>query len=72
MSRLFYERGREIITRIRLGDRRGARKILHQLLAIILVQYLELLKISVLELFVILSRAAAEAGAKIEEILKRF
>lgn len=72
MSRLFYEREREIITRIRLGDRSGARKILHQLLAIILVQYLEnfeLLKVSILELLVILSRAAAEAGAKIEEIL---
>lgn len=72
MSRLFYEREREIITRIRLGDRSGARKILHQLLAIVLVQYLEsfeLLKVSILELLVILSRAAAEAGAKIEEIL---
>jgi len=72
MSKLFYEREKEIITKIRLGDRGGARKILHQLLAIVLVQYLEnfeLLKISILELLVILSRAAAEAGAKIEEIL---
>jgi two-component system response regulator YesN len=72
LSKLFYEREREIIAKIRLGDREGAREILHQLLAIILIQYLEnveLLKISILELLIILSRAAVEAGAKIEEML---
>ncbi len=72
LSKLFYEREKEIITRIRLGDREGAKEILYQLLAIILVQYLEnfeLLKMSILELLIILSRAAVEAGAKIEEIL---
>jgi two-component system response regulator YesN len=72
LSKLFYEREREIIVKIRLGDRDGAKEILHQLLAIILIQYLEnfeLLKISILELIIILSRAAVEAGVKIEEIL---
>ncbi len=72
LSQLFYEREKEIITRIRLGDREGAKEILYQLLAIILVQYLEnfeLLKMAILELLIILSRAAVEAGAKIEEIL---
>jgi two-component system response regulator YesN len=72
LSRLFYEREKEIVAKIRLGDRIGAKEILYQLLAIILVQYLEnfeLLKISILELLIILSRAAVEAGAKIEEIL---
>ncbi len=72
LSKLFYEREKEIIAKIRLGDRDGAKKILHQLLAIILIQYLEnfeLLKISILELILILSRAAVEAGAKIEEML---
>lgn len=72
LSKLFYEREKEIVTKIRLGDREGAKEILYQLLAIILVQYLEnfeLLKISILELLIILSRAAVEAGAKIEEIL---
>lgn len=72
LSKLFYEQEKEIITRIRLGDREGAKEILYQLLAIILVQYLEnfeLLKMSILELLIILSRAAVEAGAKIEEIL---
>jgi len=72
LSKLIYEREKEIITKIRLGDRSGAKEILFQLLAIILIQYLEnfeLLKISILELLIILSRAAVEAGAKIEEIL---
>jgi len=72
LSKLFYEREKEIVTKIRLGDREGAKEILYQLLAIILVQYLEnfeLLKISILELLIILSRAAVETGAKIEEIL---
>jgi len=72
LSRLFYEQEKEIVAKIRLGDRIGAKEILYQLLAIILVQYLEnfeLLKISILELLIILSRAAVEAGAKIEEML---
>ena len=72
LSRLFYEREREIVTKIRLGDRSGAKEILFQLLAILLTQYLEnfeLLKISILELLIILSRAAVQAGAKREEML---
>lgn len=72
LSRLFYEREREIITKIRLGDRNGAKGILYQLLAIILIQHLEnfeLLKVSILELLLLLTRAAVEAGSKIEEML---
>lgn len=72
LSKLFYGREKEIVTKIRLGDKNGAKEILYQLLAIILVQYLEnfeLLKVSILELLIILSRAAVEAGAKIEEML---
>ncbi|MBM4340958.1 MAG: helix-turn-helix domain-containing protein [Deltaproteobacteria bacterium] len=72
LSKLFYDREKEIVTKIRLGDKNGAKEILCQLLAIVLVQYLEnfeLLKISMLELLIILSRAAVEAGAKIEEML---
>lgn len=72
LSKLFYDQEKEIVTKIRLGDQAGAKEILCQLLAIILVQYLEnfeLLKISILELLIILSRAAVEAGAKIEEML---
>jgi two-component system response regulator YesN len=72
LSRLFYEQEREIIVRIRLGDRVGAKEILHRLLAIVLSEHLEnfeLLKISILELLIILTRAAVEAGTKIEEVL---
>lgn len=72
LSRLFYEQEKKITAKIALGDRNGAKEILHQLLALILIQYLEnfeLLKISILELLIILSRAAVEAGAKIEEML---
>ncbi len=72
LSKLFYEREKEIVSKIRLGDRMGAKENLHQLLAILLTQYLEnfeLLKISILELIIILSRAAVQAGAKIEEML---
>jgi two-component system response regulator YesN len=72
LSKLFYEQEKEIVAKIRLGDRNGAKESLYQLLAVILIQYLEnfeLLKISILELLIILSRAAVEAGAKIEEML---
>ena len=72
LSKLFYEQEKEIIAKIRLGDRIGAKENLYQLLAILLAQYLEnfeLLKISILELLIILSRAAVEARAKIEEML---
>ena len=72
LSRLFYEQEREIIVKIRLGDRVGAKEILYRLLAIVLSEHLEnfeLLKISILELLIILTRAAVEAGTKIEEVL---
>jgi two-component system response regulator YesN len=72
LSRFFYEQEKEIVAKIRLGDRIGAKENLYQLLAILLTQYLEnfeLLKISILELLIILSRAAVEAKAKIEEML---
>jgi len=72
LSRLFYEQEKEIVAKIRLGDRIGAKEILHRLLAILLTQYLEdfeLLKISILELLIILTRAGVEAGTTIEEVL---
>jgi len=72
LTKLSYEQEKEIVTRIRLGDREGAEEILYRLLAILLSQYIEnfeLLKISVLEILIILTRAAVEAGTKIEEVL---
>jgi len=72
LTKLSYEQEKEIIAKIRLGDRVGAKEILYRLLAILLAQYLEnfeLLKISMLELLILLTRAAVEAGTKIEEVL---
>lgn len=72
LAKLSYDEEKEIIVKIRLGDRDGAKEILYRLLAITLSQYLEnfeLLKILVLELLIFLSRAAVEAGAKTEGIL---
>ena len=72
LTKLSYEQKKEIVAKIRLGDRVGAKEILYRLLAILLTQYLEnfeLLKISILELLIILTRAAVEAGTKIEEVL---
>jgi len=72
LTKLSYAQEKEIITKIRLGDRVVAKEMFYRLLAILLTQYLEnfeLLKISVLELLIILTRAAVEAGTKIEEVL---
>jgi two-component system response regulator YesN len=72
LIKLSYEQEKEIIAKIRLGDREGVKEILYRLLAILLTQSMEnfeLLKISILEMLIILTRAAVEAGTKIEEIL---
>lgn len=74
-SQLFkvsHDTEKEIIQKICSGEREKAREILYKLLAIMLSQYLsdiDLLKTSILELVIIVSRAAVEAGAKVEEIL---
>ncbi len=70
--KLSYDTEREIIQEICKGEREKAKEILNKLLAIMLSQYLldvDLLKVSILELVVVISRAAVEAGAKLEEIL---
>jgi len=70
--KLSFDTEREIIQKICSGEREKAKEILNKLLAIMLSQYLsdiDLLKISILELVVIISRAAVEAGAKVEDIL---
>ncbi len=63
---------REIIGRVRIGDLPGARKILNDLLSSLLLRSttnLDRLKAEVLELVIMLSRAAVEAGAEIQQIL---
>jgi len=72
LFKLSYDTEREIIHKICGGEQEKAKEILNKLLAIILSQYLsdiDLLKISILELVVVISRAAVEAGAKVEDIL---
>ena len=63
---------KEIIGKVRIGDLAGAKKILNEFLGKILLDSAakpSVLKAQVLELVVMLSRAAAEAGADIEQIL---
>ena len=70
--KLTYETEREIISRICGAEKEKAKEILYRLLAMILAQYLfdlNLLKVAILELVVVISRAALEAGAKVEDIL---
>ena len=70
--KLSFDTEKEIIQKICSGEREKAKEILNKLLAILLYQYLsdiDLLKISILELVVFISRAAVEAGAKVEDIL---
>jgi two-component system response regulator YesN len=70
--KLSYDTEREIIQKIYRGEREKAKEILYKLMAIMLSQYLSdlnLLKISFLEMVVVISRAAVEAGAKAEDIL---
>lgn len=66
------EKERELLGRVRVGDKTGAREILNQILGEILLGHAarpEIVKARVLELVVMLSRAAVEGGAKLEKLL---
>lgn len=66
------ETEQELIRRVEIGDRVGAKEILNRLLGDIIVKHsgdIDLLKARFLELMVILSRAAVEAGASLEQLL---
>ncbi len=63
---------REMLNRIRVGDRSGARALLNELLGHIFYRApgnMKLMKARVLELVVVISRAAVEAGAEMEALL---
>lgn len=65
------EKERELLRLVAAGDRRGAATILDELLGIIFYTTgvnLEMIKSRVLELTVLLSRAALEGGADVEQI----
>lgn len=62
----------ELLGRVRLGDREGAYELLNELLADILQKDAanpKLIKARILELVVVLSRAAVEGGASLEKLL---
>ena len=63
---------KEMLNRIRVGDRSGARALLNELLGHIFYRApgnMKLMKARVLELVVVISRAAVEAGAEMEALL---
>lgn len=69
----FYplEKERELISKIRLGDRKGARKLLNEILGFIYFQHnrkFNLVRLRVIELLGVLSRAALKTGADLEQI----
>ena len=65
------EKEKELMSHISIGDRNESNRILNEILAHIYIGYgmdFDLLKSRVLELVVLLSRAAIEGGAVVEEI----
>jgi two-component system, response regulator YesN len=66
------ETERELLRRVRLGDKEGAKEVLNEILGKILFKnagQMELIRARILELAVVLSRAAVEAKAELEMIL---
>ena len=65
------EKERELISLVRRGDKRGALKLLDELLADTLQKFTDIgqFKVRILELLVMLSRAAVEGGAKAKKLL---
>ncbi len=66
------EKEKELLGKVKIGDRTGAKEILNDLLGAILLDNLgrpEVMKARILELMVVLSRAAVEAGASLEKLL---
>jgi len=66
------EKERQLLGRVRVGDRTGAKEMLNQILGDILFNSAgrpEVLKARLLELSVVLSRAAVEGGGSLERLL---
>lgn len=69
-----FESERRLMTKVKIGDKRGAQDLLNTILAGILYRYpgqMNILKIRLTELLGIISRAAAEAGADAESLLEK-
>jgi len=72
LNLISYDTEKELIRRVRLGDRTGAKEILNKLLGIVLLKdpiRVDLLKAHILELVVVLTRVAVEEGGNLEDIL---
>lgn len=62
----------DLLDKVRMGDRSGARKILNEILSVIFLRSagnIELIKARALELVVVISRAAVEGGASMDKLL---
>jgi two-component system response regulator YesN len=69
-----YEREKELLQKVKAGDRLGAKAILNQILGTILFRDpvgSPMFKIRLIELLVVVSRAAAEAGVDVQRVLAR-
>ncbi len=72
LGRKIFDKQDEIIQMVKLGDKTGAREILNEFLGSIFFESgmnFEILKVRVIELVVIISRAAIEAGVEARELL---
>jgi two-component system response regulator YesN len=66
------DKEQELLSRVKLGDRTGAKKILNELLGDIFYRAagsMDLIKARILELVIVISRAAVEGGASLERLL---
>ncbi len=72
VPRKILDKQEEIIQKVKLGDKTGAREILNEFLGSIFFESgmnFEILKVRIIELVVIISRAAIEAGVEAKELL---
>jgi len=71
ISRKILDKQNEIIQKVKLGDKNGAREILNEFLGSIFFESgmnFEIIKVRAIELVVIISRAAIEAGVEAKEL----
>jgi two-component system response regulator YesN len=69
-----FESERELILKVRIGDKTGAREILNSILGSIMFRnpgQMDILKVRLVELLSILSRSASESGVAPEILLKK-
>ena len=72
ISRKILDKQDEIIQKVKLGDKAGAREILNEFLGSIFFDSgmnFEIIKVRIIELIVIISRTAIEAGVGVKELM---